>query len=115
MNLVLMFALRNWKVIGLVGIIVLGSWRLYAAGMAAEHARNQIAVLQARNEVLKLEADVQKRADAVSEKANAELSATAAAQELEIKQYEQELKSRPDSGCALPQSDIDRDARRMQR
>jgi hypothetical protein len=107
----ILFALRNWRIvliIGLAGCLAVGGWRLYQAGVASEFSRNQIAALESRNEILALDARVQKSADAVQEKAAADLESKLVLQGMQLKEYENELKKKPNSNCAIDLDDLNR-------
>lgn len=108
MTWILAFALREWKVLALVGIVAFGSWRLYAAGVNAEADRNRIAALESRNAILALDARVQKSADAIQEKAAADLESKLVLQGMKLKEYEDELKKSPNPGCAIGLDDLKR-------
>jgi hypothetical protein len=101
MTWLIAFAIREWKVLALVGIVAFGSWRLYAAGVNAEADRNRIAALESRNASLAKDAEVQKSADAVQEKAAADLESKLVLQNMKLKEYEDELKKSPNLGCTL--------------
>jgi hypothetical protein len=108
MTWIIASALREWKVLALVFVVAFGSLRLYQSGVKAEAARNQIATLENRNKILALDAVVQKAADAVQEKSAADLESKLALQDMQLREYENELKKHPNFNCAISLDDLKR-------
>lgn len=93
--------------IGLAFLITGATGGAYIKGRIDASANCREATLKAQIAILERDAKVQKEADAVEAQAMADLESLNNVQQMQISEYENANKNRPDR-CPLSDSDIDR-------
>lgn len=104
----LLFVLRNWKLVGTAALAATALWWAYDRGRDAAEARHALAGLRAE---LALKTTIIIRNNGLLKQAETDaLARSEALSQLEerVKDYEQELAARPGSDCALDERDVER-------